>query len=285
MSHVWPPPALDGWPERAKMAPHHNPICVTSVWVRWIPKVSITVVLTTKRVTEKAKKWGKMAILWQFLSHRGSLMAPRHLQLEYPLAPMIWSALEHFRVSGSTPTWQLLCSFTEAIRVASPFIHVAYCTWDLHFWYPYIQTLSSCMVYQILIFLRNCVFLYFYICVCMYGASEHHFWHSCTKRFSKKIHGPNLLHKFFPGARFAVLNSTKYRTNALQETYCRFEVGCFLSPIGHSEDEDGQSLYFWKMNQGYDWYQIRKRFWISLFVSFGMCAQMTSKEKKNIGKI
>ena len=60
-----------------------------------------------------------MAILWQFLSHRGSLMAPRHLQLEYPLAAMIWSALEHFRVSGSTPTGQLLCSFTEAIRVAS----------------------------------------------------------------------------------------------------------------------------------------------------------------------
>ena len=86
------------------MAPYHHPTCVTSVWVRWMPKVSITVVLTTKRVTEKAKKLGKIAILWQFLSHRGSLMAPRHLQLEYPLAPMIWSALEHFRVSGSTPT-------------------------------------------------------------------------------------------------------------------------------------------------------------------------------------
>ena len=48
-------------------------------------------------------------------------MAPRLYQHEYPLAPMIWSELEHFRVSGSTPTGQLLCSFTEAIRVASPF--------------------------------------------------------------------------------------------------------------------------------------------------------------------
>ena len=34
---------------------------------------------------------------------------------------MIWSELYHFRMSGSTPTGQLLCSFTEAIRVASPF--------------------------------------------------------------------------------------------------------------------------------------------------------------------
>ena len=34
---------------------------------------------------------------------------------------MIWSELYHFRMSGSTPTTQLLCSFTEAIRVASPF--------------------------------------------------------------------------------------------------------------------------------------------------------------------
>ena len=38
------------------MAPYHHPTCVTSVWVHWMPKVSITVVLTTKRVTEKAKK-------------------------------------------------------------------------------------------------------------------------------------------------------------------------------------------------------------------------------------
>ena len=107
---------------RVKMTPYHHPTCVTSVWVRSLPKVSITVVLTTKRVTKKAKEWRrKMAILWQFLSHMGSLMAPRLLQLEYPLAPMIWSAFEHFRMSGSTHTGQLLCSFTEAIRVASPF--------------------------------------------------------------------------------------------------------------------------------------------------------------------
>ena len=32
---------------------------------------------------------------------------------------MIWSELYHFRVSGSTPAGQLLCSFTETIRVAA----------------------------------------------------------------------------------------------------------------------------------------------------------------------
>ena len=40
---------------------------------------------------------------------------------EYLVAPMIRCDFEHFRVSGSIPTGQLLCSFTEAIRVASPF--------------------------------------------------------------------------------------------------------------------------------------------------------------------
>ena len=35
---------------------------------------------------------------------------------------MIWSELKHFQASGSTPTTQLLCSFTEAIIVANPFV-------------------------------------------------------------------------------------------------------------------------------------------------------------------
>ena len=52
----WTPPAPDRYLERAKMAPRHHPTCVTSVWVRSVPKVNITVVLTAKRVTKKAKK-------------------------------------------------------------------------------------------------------------------------------------------------------------------------------------------------------------------------------------
>ena len=48
-------------------------------------------------------------------------MAPKLIWHEYLVAPMIWCNFEHFRVSGSISTGQLLCSFTEAIRVASPF--------------------------------------------------------------------------------------------------------------------------------------------------------------------
>ena len=44
---------------------------------------------------------------------------------EYLVAPMIRCDFEHFRVFGSIPTGQLLCSFTEAIRVASPFVTYA----------------------------------------------------------------------------------------------------------------------------------------------------------------
>ena len=117
----WTTSAPDRYPERSKMAPYHHPTCVTSVWVRLMPKVSKTVVVTTKRVTKVAKNWRKIAIIWQFLSHMGYLMAPKLIWHEYLVAPMIWCDFEHFRVSGSIPTWQLLCSFTEAIRVASPF--------------------------------------------------------------------------------------------------------------------------------------------------------------------
>ena len=119
----WTTSAPDRYPERSKMAPYHHPTCVTSVWVRLMPKVSKTVVVTTKRVTKVAKNWRKIPIIWQFLSHMGYLMAPKLIWHEYLVAPMIWCNFEHFRVSGSIPTGQLLCSFTEAIIVASPFHH------------------------------------------------------------------------------------------------------------------------------------------------------------------
>ena len=101
MSHVWPPPALNGCLERAKMASHHDPICVTSVWVRLMPKVSITVVVTAKRMTKEAKKWGKMAILWLSERHNNSLMALKLFSHQYLLAPMIWCDFYHFWIPGS----------------------------------------------------------------------------------------------------------------------------------------------------------------------------------------
>ena len=122
MSHVWPPPALDGCLERAKMASHHDPICVTSVWVRLIPKVSITVVVTAKRMTKEAKKWGKMAILWLSERHNNSLMALKLFSHQYLLAPMIWCDFYHFWIPGSIICWQLFRSFTDVMKGASPSI-------------------------------------------------------------------------------------------------------------------------------------------------------------------
>ena len=86
-----------------------------------MPKVSTTVVATAKSVAEKAKKWVKMAILWFYYSHKGCLMAPRLLQHEYLLAPMIWCDFYHFRISGSIICRQLLHSFTDVMKGASPF--------------------------------------------------------------------------------------------------------------------------------------------------------------------
>ena len=51
-------------------------------------------------------------------------MASKLFQLNYPLAAAIWSALEHFRMSGNAPTGQLLGSFTEGIRAASPMVKI-----------------------------------------------------------------------------------------------------------------------------------------------------------------
>ena len=63
-----------------------------------------------------------MAILWLFDSHKGCLMAPRLLQHEYLLAPMVWCGFYHFRISGSIICRQLLHSFTDVMKGASPFV-------------------------------------------------------------------------------------------------------------------------------------------------------------------
>ena len=49
-------------------------------------------------------------------------MAPRLLQHEYLLAPMIWSDFEHFRMSGSIICRQLLLSLTMCVISASSFV-------------------------------------------------------------------------------------------------------------------------------------------------------------------
>ena len=56
MSHIWHPPAMAIWLESAKMVPYYHPICLTSLWVQPMPKVSIIAVATAMWVTEKAQK-------------------------------------------------------------------------------------------------------------------------------------------------------------------------------------------------------------------------------------
>ena len=62
-----------------------------------------------------------MAILWPFLAIRATLMAPTLMPHEYLLPTMIWAEFYHFRISGSIVCSQLLHSFTDVMKVASPF--------------------------------------------------------------------------------------------------------------------------------------------------------------------
>ena len=74
------------------------------------------------RVTKKTKKLRKMAKIWLFLSHRRWFMAPKLFSHQYLLAPMIWSNFYHFWISGSIVCRQILNSFTDAKKGASPFV-------------------------------------------------------------------------------------------------------------------------------------------------------------------
>ena len=73
------------------------------------------------RVTKKTKKLRKMAKIWLFLSHRRWFMAPKLFSHQYLLAPMIWCDFYHFRISGSIVCRQILHSFTDVMKGASPF--------------------------------------------------------------------------------------------------------------------------------------------------------------------
>ena len=98
------------------------PSHMTSLWVQPMPKVSITVVETAMRVTEKAQKRRKMARIWPFLSHRRWFMAPKIFSHQCLLVPIIWSDFLHFRRSGSIVCWKLLHTFTDVMKGASPFL-------------------------------------------------------------------------------------------------------------------------------------------------------------------
>ena len=96
-------------------------LCMRKVLVRSVLVLCINVVIATKKVTEKVKKWWKIAILWLFLSHRGCHMAPRPQKHEYLLATMFCTKFEHFRMSGSIICTQLFLSLTRCFKGTSFF--------------------------------------------------------------------------------------------------------------------------------------------------------------------
>ena len=96
-------------------------LCMRKVSVRSVQVLCINEVIATKKVTEKVKKWWKIAILWLFLSHRGCHMAPRPQKHEYLLATMFCTKFEHFRMSGSIICTQLFLSLTRCFKGTSFF--------------------------------------------------------------------------------------------------------------------------------------------------------------------
>ena len=80
--HFWPqkghfgPLCAHDWRmAMAKTASNQLGICLRIMHVRPVPKVSIFMALTTKIVTEKAKKWPKMARFWPKSRYNGRVMA------------------------------------------------------------------------------------------------------------------------------------------------------------------------------------------------------------------
>ena len=59
----------------AKTASNQLGLCLRIMHVRPVPKVSIFMAVTTKKVTEKAQKWAKMARFWPKTRLNGRVMA------------------------------------------------------------------------------------------------------------------------------------------------------------------------------------------------------------------
>ena len=88
-------------------------------WLRPIIKVSITVVVTARRVTKQAKNQG-IAILWLSLCHIGSLMAQKLFSPECLLAVIIWCNFYHFWIPISTICRENFHSFMDVMKGAAP---------------------------------------------------------------------------------------------------------------------------------------------------------------------
>ena len=98
----------------AKMAPYHHPTCVTSVWACSLPKVSITVVLTTKRVTKiwfwkiSIKNFNKKPNFFRISNLKGPIrMSHQWMRNVLPLPATFWKGEISFlrRVHICLPIW------------------------------------------------------------------------------------------------------------------------------------------------------------------------------------
>ena len=75
ITHFWGPRVHNWSIAMAKTASNQLGICLRIMHVRPVPKVSIFMAVTTKKVTEKAQKWAKMARFWPKTRHNGRVMA------------------------------------------------------------------------------------------------------------------------------------------------------------------------------------------------------------------
>ena len=80
--HFWPkkghfgPLCAHDWRmAMAETASNQLGICLRIMHVQPVPKVSIFMAVTTKKVTEKAQKWAKMARYWPKTRYNGRVMA------------------------------------------------------------------------------------------------------------------------------------------------------------------------------------------------------------------
>ena len=84
----------------AKSGQYLHPIYITSVWVHSVHVLKMNIAITTTKIIKKGKqKMRKMAVIWLVLS-LVDVLALRLLQNEYLLAPMIWSNIKQFLISG-----------------------------------------------------------------------------------------------------------------------------------------------------------------------------------------
>ena len=75
ITHFWGPRVHNWSMAKAKTASNQLGICPWKMHVRPIPKVSIFMAVTAKKVTEKAQKWAKMARFWPKTRLNGRVMA------------------------------------------------------------------------------------------------------------------------------------------------------------------------------------------------------------------